>query len=418
MVSTLQAADALLEWPPFLTPIRLIKAAMKTATDRTSKMDTASSSGKRMLRLPALAFTQRDERTLYALTAPGGELSSFITVSRLKRDPDGDGLSGYQRPQVLSHIAEIREYLESDAAMLPNALVVAFDERVRFEPLAAESAPGGDVATHGELAIPLADGQSDHRKPGWVVDGQQRMSALRHAEVDDFQVCLVGFIAKSVREQREQFMLVNATKPLPKSLIYEMLPQTDCRLPDVLAGRQVPAQILERLNYDEDSPMRLNIKTHTNPDGQIKDNSVLQMIENSLENGVLYRYRDRRSGNFDIDAMAGVLKAFWSVVADIFRYAWSLPPTQSRLTHGAGIVSMGYVMDAIADRHRHAAWQPTEEHFAGDLAQLAPACHWTKGSWEIGDGHRRRWDEIQNTSQDRRLLTNHLMIQYRKRVAS
>lgn len=47
---------------------------------------------------------------------------------------DEDGIRGYQRPAVTSHIAEIRAYLESDAPLVPNAIVIAFDKRVRFEP--------------------------------------------------------------------------------------------------------------------------------------------------------------------------------------------------------------------------------------------------------------------------------------------
>ena len=43
-------------------------------------------------------------------------------------------IEGYQRPEVLSHIGEIRNYLESQSPMVPNAIVVAFDSRVHFEP--------------------------------------------------------------------------------------------------------------------------------------------------------------------------------------------------------------------------------------------------------------------------------------------
>ena len=43
---------------------------------------------------------------------------------------------GYQRLEVPSHAAESREYLESDNPMRPNAVVIAFDPTVRFEPLA------------------------------------------------------------------------------------------------------------------------------------------------------------------------------------------------------------------------------------------------------------------------------------------
>ena len=371
--------------------------------------ETTQVGEEQLHRLPALAYPQKQGRTLYAFTVPGKTLSSFVTVSRLQRGKEA-GVEGYQRPEVLAHIDEIRTYLETDAAMLPNALVVAFDDRVRFEPLNGDT-DSGPATQHGELVVPTGADGAD--KPGWVVDGQQRMAALRHAEVEDFHVCVVGFVADSIQEQREQFMLVNATKPLPKSLIYELLPATACRLPKSLEGRQFPAEVLERLNFDEDSPMALRIKTHTNPDGDIKDNSVLQMIENSLSNGVLYRYCDHRSGSFDLDEMVRVLKAFWGAVAEVFPRAWSLPPGRSRLTHGAGIISMGYVMDAIADRYRRKG-PPARQHFEKDLKQLAHTCHWTKGCWDMGTGLQRRWNEIQNTSQDRRLLTNHLMIQYRK----
>ena len=58
-------------------------------------------------------------------------IHDFTTVSRVHRDDTE--LQGYQRPEVLSHIRAIRRYLESDGAMLPNAIVLAFDERVTFE---------------------------------------------------------------------------------------------------------------------------------------------------------------------------------------------------------------------------------------------------------------------------------------------
>ena len=51
---------------------------------------------------------------------------------------------------------------------------------------------------------------------------------------------------------------------------------------------------MTRLNLDSDSPFRGAISTPTSPDGYIKDNSVLKMIENSLYDGALYQYRSGR----------------------------------------------------------------------------------------------------------------------------
>lgn len=56
--------------------------------------------------------------------------------------------------------------------------------------------------------------------------------------------------------------------------------------------RQLPATLLERLNFEERSPLRHMIQTPTNPTGVIKDNSMLRMLENSISDGVLYRFRE------------------------------------------------------------------------------------------------------------------------------
>ena len=106
--------------------------------------------------------------------------------------------------------------------MIPNALVIAFDKRVEFEPL--PGVPYTDYARHGTIIIPISEDEADEDKPGWIVDGQQRSAAIRDARVDSFPICVTAFIAESDEEQRSQFILVNSAKPLPKGLIYELLP--------------------------------------------------------------------------------------------------------------------------------------------------------------------------------------------------
>jgi DGQHR domain-containing protein len=359
---------------------------------------------------PALEVRQGVNRVLYSFAANGKQVSSFAAVSRIRRVNE-NSVCGYQRPEVLSHIAEIRRYLESPDPMIPNAIVIAFDGRVRFEPLSGNFSEAG-CSRPGTLIIPIEDGAADYEKPGWIVDGQQRMAAIREASVDAFPICITGFIAKDEQEQKEQFILVNSTKPLPKGLIYELLPTTQMTLPSFLEKRRFPAHLTNRLNYDADSPFRGRIRTATNGNGAVQDNSVLKMLENSLSDGVLYRYRDPDTGNGDVESMLIVLKAFWGATANTFRDAWNLPPARSRLVHGAGIVSMGFVMDAIADRY-HDGKQLTRDHFQRDLDSLSRVCRWTSGYWDFGPGVQRKWNEIQNTSKDIKLLANYLLLQYR-----
>ena len=69
-------------------------------------------------------------------------LPQFTTVSRIRKDGD-NLLAGYQRPEVISHIGEIRNYLESADPLLPNAIVIAFDDRVKFKQNGETPAPYG-----------------------------------------------------------------------------------------------------------------------------------------------------------------------------------------------------------------------------------------------------------------------------------
>ena len=366
----------------------------------------------RTLRLPALEVVQGPTRRLYCFAVDGKHLPLFTAISRLVRHDNA--LRGYQRPEVIAHIAEIRRYLESDNPLLPNAIVVAFDGRVTFEP-----APGefdADAASRsGTLLVPVDETWSDAEKPGWIVDGQQRAAAIRDAKIERFPVCVVGFVAANTQEQREQFILVNSTKPLPKGLLYELLPGTEARLPSALERRRFPTVLLERLNLDEDSPLRGLVRTPTMTAGTVKDNSLLKMLENSLSEGALFRFRSEAGEGGDIDAMLGVLKAFWGAVEEVFRSAWRLPPRRSRLMHGAGIIAMGFLMDAIADRYRQGG-VPTREQFRADLEPLRDLCRWTDGHWDFGPGAVRKWDEIQNTPKDIQILASYLLVKYKSLV--
>lgn len=357
--------------------------------------------------VPAIEIVQGRGRKVFAFPVDGKLLPRFASVTRIART-ESEGVTGYQRPEVLSHISQIRKYLESDDPMLPNAIVVAFDRSVSFKPVSLTAS-----AEHGRLGalhIPLPP--EGGATPGLIVDGQQRSAALREAQVKRFPVFVVGFIAEDEAEQREQFLLVNSTKPLPKGLLYELLPSIDAPLPEALARRRFPAALLERLNHDANSPFYGLISTPTAPKGVVKDNSVLRMLENSLTDGALFRYRRAHSDGGDIETMLRILKTFWHAVSETFAAAWGLPPKKSRLMHGAGIISLGFVMDAITDRHRTVS-VPTGNQFRKDLALIADDCRWTDGYWDFGAGNHVKWCELQNTSRHIQLVTDYVLARYR-----
>src|SRR5437868_14062580 len=83
------------------------------------------------LTFPAIEVQQSEGQKLYTFAVDGKQLPSFAAISRISR-PQGEHIEGYQRPEVLSHIRQIRKYIESESPMIPNAIVLAFDQRVTF----------------------------------------------------------------------------------------------------------------------------------------------------------------------------------------------------------------------------------------------------------------------------------------------
>src|SRR5687768_16747651 len=98
-----------------------------------------------------LRIVQPSGGEVYLFSAFADDLLAVAQVPRVRRN-SARALEGYQRPEVASHIAEIRRYLESPDAVLPNAIVIAFDDRAYFEKLM--DAPGADF---GKLIVPVPE---------------------------------------------------------------------------------------------------------------------------------------------------------------------------------------------------------------------------------------------------------------------
>jgi DGQHR domain-containing protein len=361
------------------------------------------------IQVPAIEFAQ-GPHTLYQFVVEGKALLDFAAVSRIRR-AEGE-LEGYQRPGIQSHIAAIAEYVAKADALLPNSVVLAFDPVVTFAPLSRSLKGQRGGGRCGLLTIPVA--AEDEAKAAWVVDGQQRSMALAEAAREDFAVSVVGFVSDDPSLQRDQFILVNSTRPLPKGLIYELLPVAGEHLPAALERRRLPSLVAQRLNADADSPFRGLVRMPTNPDGVVQDNTLMKAVENSLSDGALFDFKPR-GGEPDLEGMLALLKDYWSAVSHVFKDAWGLPPRKSRLMHGAGLVALSFTMDNICARHRGRA-KPTHREFVNDLLPLAPFCRWTEGEWDFGGGVRRRWNDIENTGPGLRLITDYLRGLYREKV--
>jgi DGQHR domain-containing protein len=367
-------------------------------------------SGKlREYSLYALRVEQRADVSLYVFGVDGRLVQRFAAIQQATRDESG-GLIGYQRERVERHINDIRNYLIQNDALLPNAIVVAFEQEIDFEPLPGivRSAWG----TPGRLRIPIPTPRS--RKPALVVDGQQRMSALAQLPADrKFPVIVVGFCSISKDFEREQFVLVNKTKPLPRDLLTELIPHVETVLPRAWQIKRVAASVLEVLRFDPKSPFHERVRGVgvAGPGANISQAAVLDVIQNSIRRrGVLSRFYTT-DGDSDIEMMAKIVAAYFLGVERVWPDAWDASPRSSRLVHGVGIVAMGRLMDIVmADIDSEGS--RVVSTVARRLDPIRKRCAWNRGSWPK---LRVEWNELQNTSQDKRRLTNYLLDAYTRR---
>ncbi|MDQ0996076.1 DGQHR domain-containing protein [Phyllobacterium ifriqiyense] len=336
----------------------------------------------------AIKARQSDQHIVVSFAALASELQQFAFIERVARDSNGK-LSGFQRPQIAGHIREIRDYLEKSEAILPNPIVVAFTSGMEIE----------DLDDLGRCVVKIT---SDDGPVGFVVDGQQRFTALSQLPDKDFQVFISGVVCEDEAELRRQFVLINNTRPLPKSLIYELLP-TVGGLPRRLGDRAFAAELVARLNFDAKSSLKGMIHQHTNPAGIIRDTAIQRVVMNSATDGVMREMIREPNGE---DLCFEVINQFYAAVKYVFKDDWKdHTPKTSRLVHGAGIMALGYVMEVLALLDGARTWQD----FSKGLSSLVGKTAWTSGHWEFASDDQRHWKSVQNVNRDIVSLAQYLI---------
>ena len=363
----------------------------------------------------ALKVQQRGNSFIYLLSLSGDELLTLAGISRVSRN-DGGRLIGYQREGVKKHVKEISEYLQDPAMILAHPLILSFSSNVKFVSSRGQKTSDG-LAVAGLLRIPVPN--SDKDKPAWIVDGQQRALAIEMCEDKRFAVPVCAFIADNVELQRDQFMRINNSKPLPRGLVTELLPEVDSPLPPKLAIRKVPSALCDLLNSEKDSPFRGLIRRPSTPKDEaekavVTDTVIVKMIEDSLTNpsGCLFPYRNIATGEYDQTAIWAILHTYWTAVKETFPDAWGKPPHHSRLMHGIGLRSMGKLMDRImgsVDLREKSAPKFVKK----ELEMIADLCRWTEGEWDSMGG--LAWNELQNVHKHHSMVSNFLIRSYMER---
>ena len=362
-------------------------------------------SDSHILKRRALRIEQDPEHPLFLFSMTGEELLRIADISRVSRD-DAGKLLGYQRSEVRKHVTDIVDYLNTSHVVFPNSIILALSSRVKFTRSRGPEVDDG-CASAGTIEIPIPrDGES---RPAWIVDGQQRALALSKCTSRKLPVPINAFVADEVALQRDQFLRVNNTRPLPRGLITELLPEVSTNLPARMAAKRIPSAICDWLNQDEQSPFRGLIRRSSqrldeNVKAVVADTSIIKVLEESLSSptGCLYPYRNITTGDTDFEAIGSLLVTYWSGVRNVFPEAWGKPPEKSRLMHGAGIRAMGRLMDKIMPGIR-ARQKKGQQQVENELRLVAPMCRWTTGAWE--SMNMLRWNEVQNVPRHIQMLS-------------
>ena len=360
----------------------------------------------------ALLVKQSDDVAIYVFALTAAELEQLAEISRVSRDAAGE-LIGYQRPEVKKHVDNIVEYLNSDEPVFPNAIILSLSSRCRFIKSRGPNVDDG-VVIAGTLEIPIPN--NGDLKPAWIVDGQQRTLALQRAKNQSFPIPVTAFVADTVDIQRDQFIRINSTRSLPAGLVTELLPKVGSPINPNLSMRRIPAALVDELSRQDESPFfglikRASMSRAERSKAVVADTSLVTALEESLQSpsSCLFPYRNVATGETDIDGIWSILICYWSGVRDTFPEAWGLPPSKSRLMHGAGIRSMSRLMDRVMVTIDPTA-DDAVQRVSNELGLIKSKCAWTSGTWEELGGIP--WNQFQNLPRDIKVLSNYLVRAY------
>ena len=241
-------------------------------------------------------------------------------------------------------------------------------------------------------------------------------AAIRDADVERFPVYVTAFITDSVGGAALAVHPRQLHKAAAEGADPRTAPSTPAAdLPALLLKRRYPAQLLDRLNYDPDSPLFRRIRTPTTAEGTIKDNSILKMLAMSIEDGALYQWFDPESGTGDTDAMLALLKNYWErgrrrLPGRLGLCAAAVAPRPRRRDPGARLRSWTRSATSSAKR------ESRRVDSSASIALVAADCHWTSGPGRSPPTTGAAGTNCRTPLRDIRALSDYLVRAYRRRV--
>jgi DGQHR domain-containing protein len=237
-----------------------------------------------MVRQPGV----RTNREMYLFTLPAHDLLPIAYVFRRSYRPE----FAYQRMIREKRVRSIGAFLESGAALIPNAILIAFDEEVADE---VRFSPNTDNPICGILTLPKKYCSA------WIVDGQHRLYGFTRtkfckppddspAQKEKFELVVVGLKNLGREDQAKSFIDINDNQErIDATLLCDLTTLTG----DLKHHLTWPSLLVKELNSREPWKDRIRI-LEIEKDRPI---SLAGFAKFALANELLKLQKDKETGN-------------------------------------------------------------------------------------------------------------------------
>ncbi len=295
------------------------------------------------------------------------ELRKICGIHRF-HSPDKINKIGVQRLKHIKWVEELQEGLKSPKAEMWSTAIIYFDnDKIEYNKLR-----DFEDQEIGVIIISYDGHVFDADKPGWILDGQQRMWALENiainSENSDF-LELIGPITILIGEFedndandkldfiRRTFYISNKTQNLPLNFRKDLLATLDESSQEILTKKDkidtLIASIVNNLSSDVDSPFRnlIDISNLGLPrkQGEYISRGAMNYIVQELleyeafnkENLPIAKSDNRYKFNIKL------IKDYFNAIRFIFLNEWEKPTEESRIRSRLVLTSFASLISKI-----------------------------------------------------------------------
>lgn len=397
----------------------------------TSLYRSASNDFKR-LKILALEEELVVGQSRYQFSLDGRLIRSLARIERL----DAFSGKGQQRNEIRAHIDRIATGMR-EGTPVPNPVLLVINESTTVELEEGDDADGLEAFTviravepfqevenpvHSvdlvqrsrlvELEFPFRTAAFDPEKNAVLVDGQQRTAAVSLVSLTDVPVIslTVNAVVGDEDAAQETFQVANDTVKIAADLSL-MLAAVRKHVPAGKREEKLKAEACRILAVEDAASPFYGIAKVPGASGKGRYIAFRSLYE------VVGVFRSEvLPSTSDAKELAVVVSRSFAVIKGLWPHAWSEKPSESKLTHGAGLRAMATLMSKLAAAQKMVNGPDSlkEEETWTKIQQrvdvLQDAIAWTFDDAAKGSAAARRLymqdiADVQNTPSDIKKLT-------------